>query len=302
MSTHRTRCKAISALLPAYLEHELSRDETALVREHLERCPVCRADAQRADRALGILRSVAPAPMPDVVRVGLHARIANLESPRLRVTHRLRYAGAAATAALAVACVAYLGFRPAHDARNEKGGIQRQALTAALTLPAPEPTVTGHPDPPAASREPARVSAPPISVNRVRRSSRVTPSSSERTGLPASFLDVTDQRGISARMLLAERERMEHGGGPGYEMPAPVLPSVLRDRRSGEWADRVRIGDTVTELHGTAERDASGRLRAIRVAAETLRAESAESLGATSARPAEEDPSDGAADSVGMER
>jgi hypothetical protein len=100
------------------------------------------------------------------------------------------------------------------------------------------------------------------------------------------MLDVPDQRGVTARMLLAKRAGQTNGAPAGANAggdrapnayaaiapgSSPRVPAGVRIGDDGtEWSDRIKIGDTVTELRGSTVRDPSGRIRSIRVSAETL--------------------------------
>ena len=66
------RCGDVSALVPGYLDGELSEEQAAPLRRHLLSCPDCRAAAQD----LTSLRRWFPAPEPAGVPAGFAARVA----------------------------------------------------------------------------------------------------------------------------------------------------------------------------------------------------------------------------------
>jgi hypothetical protein len=80
---------------------------------------------------------------------------------------------------------------------------------------------------------------------------------------------LTSARGADAEG--ARTASAERTGGLGA-LPAPVAPGQPGGSAPAEWSDRVRIGDAVTEVRGAAEWDDAGRLRNIRVSAETVAA------------------------------
>lgn len=49
-------CESIQSVLCAYLTRDLGAAQADLVREHLKKCPVCRADGADLRRTLGALR------------------------------------------------------------------------------------------------------------------------------------------------------------------------------------------------------------------------------------------------------
>jgi hypothetical protein len=46
------KCREIEALLSAYLENELSREEVAIVAEHLGECPICLAKKEKMEEII----------------------------------------------------------------------------------------------------------------------------------------------------------------------------------------------------------------------------------------------------------
>ncbi len=290
MRENRIRCRDVAGMLSAYLEHELPDDQAAAVRVHLDRCPVCRADAQRMSRALGALHSLRPSDMPDSVRAGLYARIAALERPQASPVRRLRYAGAVAVVLLAVTSAAYLanrsrrlGIGAPDDAgvRDATPQQTRVAAPAGVVMPAAptvaQPNGSGPMTASGVSEDDQPRQATRQGFDRLRAKPKRGQRVVHTAPTPDSILDVADKRGVTARMLLAagadsgaaDAPRSASGMSRGPAIPVPHLPRALDDITAGGWRDRVRIGDTVTELRGTADRDASGRLRSIHVSATT---------------------------------
>ena len=269
MSQDRVRCRYISGLLDAFLEHELPEAEAARVRNHLERCPVCRADAQKMTRALGALHELSPAAMPEAVRAGLHARIAMMDRRPAVPIRQLRFAGSAAALLLAISSAAYLATRPvADDTQKPLVETKREAVFMPERGPQPGQVHAAPDDGGGAARLPAvAAETTPAEIGGTRR--RSSRKNTTVPPVPESILDVADERGVTARMLINARAAHDHDALVRSAPSAMALPSALGEPHSGEWRDHVRIGDQVTELRGKAERDASGRLRAIRVSATT---------------------------------
>jgi hypothetical protein len=95
------RCPDARALLPAYIENELSPIEIRLVQGHLEICSACRSEETVFRSALGALQS-APKPAHGDLYAGLSARLDRLESKPTFRPRQLRWAGALACLVLAV--------------------------------------------------------------------------------------------------------------------------------------------------------------------------------------------------------
>ncbi|MBM3494396.1 MAG: zf-HC2 domain-containing protein [Armatimonadetes bacterium] len=307
MNVNEGRCLDIGSRLAAYIEQELSVAEARLVRAHLERCPVCRADAARMGRALEGLRRLQPVALPTDLRGQLFARIALSERPARPALGRLRWAGAAAALALAVVSTAVV-MRTGRDAGTRAAGPSAVRIETAKSR---EPIAAMDPVSamdPISAMDPSRerpVSGPPLGVTPqpigpgsapaqplAAQPDRRLASAGKPLGAPESMLDVADKRGVTARILLADRDRAKADRvaraywdgekADGVEprttglRPAGHAYNASMDGPSPGWNDRVRIGDTVTELRGEAEWDDSGRLRTMRVSAETLAASEAE--------------------------
>ncbi len=287
MNANRLLCRDVAGLLAEYLEHELPEIEATRVRAHLDRCPVCRADAQRMSRALGALHDLRRSEMPDSVRTGLYARIAAMERRRPAPVLRFRYAGAAAALLIAVSSAAFLAGR--RDADRQQA-VQRAGTGSRVVRAAASPIVSASADAVSTAYRSASPSAPAIGVSPIpkpsvtvknRRSSGSR--TMARTPVPDSILDVADKRGVTARMLLNARAGSVDESSRDVRQAAMALPAALGEPAGGEWRDRIRIGDSVTELRGMAQRDESGRLRAIRVSATTANSRQADTDDETAA-------------------
>jgi hypothetical protein len=95
-------CPDARALLPGYVEDELSPIEIRLVQGHLDICSACRREEIAYRSSLGALR-VAPKPTHGDLYAGLSAKLDRLESRRQPFRPRqLRWAGALAVLVLTV--------------------------------------------------------------------------------------------------------------------------------------------------------------------------------------------------------
>lgn len=95
------RCPDARALLPAYVENELSGMERARVQGHLDICSACRTEEATYRVALGAL-SAAPKPAHGDLYYGLAAKLDALERRPVFRPRQLRWAGALACLVLAV--------------------------------------------------------------------------------------------------------------------------------------------------------------------------------------------------------
>lgn len=274
------RCGDVRGRLDAYVEQELTADEAAGIRAHLDRCAVCRIEEARVRRALEPLRQPELKSMPASVAQGLYARLAAMPAPRQRRVGRLRLAGALASVLLLSVCFA-VAWRP--DASGPTNAPEYAGAPRATPSNAAMPDRDAKPDlepPPRIAEEAALAMVREVRsgpdpdqprapmVRRIGRKRPVNPAPE------VAFLDVADSRGITARELL---QRRSAPAAPDQAEGAERRPLFLRPGRVEETLnERVRIGDQVTELHGEAEWDASGRLMAMRVRAETSEAVSDE--------------------------
>jgi len=286
------RCREIRARLDAYVEHELSADAAAAVRAHLDGCPVCRTEETRIVRALLPLRAWTPGQAPSDLAAGLHARIAAMQAPHRRNVWRLQIAGAAASVLLVAVCIATglrhnsPGMSASDDApvgRALRSGTETTPRAAA-NIPAPGSSIAPSSElkalrAPGATLAPApgTVPTPATADARPPRTARTRP-----TPAPRSFLDVADSRGVTARALMSGVARRPEANPDASNVTQPLPATVVRrtapqppPRFEQTLNERVRVGDQVTELYGEAKWDESGRLRAIRVRAETADADGA---------------------------
>jgi hypothetical protein len=97
----RGRCPDARALLPAYVENELSAIELRLVQGHLDICSACRNEEASYRLALSAL-SAAPRPAHGDLYAGLSARLDNLERPASFRPRQLRWVATAACLLLVV--------------------------------------------------------------------------------------------------------------------------------------------------------------------------------------------------------
>lgn len=276
---HR-ECRAFQEIVDAYVEDELQGDAAAKASRHVETCERCRRDAEMLAAAMASLRSVDPGPSPERVRTGVFARVAELDrrtSPRPLLIRWGAAAAALALVAVGFSMVRHAALRPA-----EKRPVQvRTAVPRAATESGPSFKAQTVPEPAAMelAQSPVNVASAPQTQaktpphprsNRVRREAQP---SGTRTAvsMPDSFLDVADSRGITARDLLEARSELARALRP--------LPQVQetgpRAEAQGGWRqqtlnERVRVGDSVTELLGEAEWDATGRLKGMRIQAATV--------------------------------
>ncbi len=99
-STSR-KCRWVAERLPAYEAGELDADERRRVQEHLATCPLCRAELQRLQQAMGALRVAGEVEPPEgaieQVLFALNREPAPRVIARRRRLWRLASAGAAAT-------------------------------------------------------------------------------------------------------------------------------------------------------------------------------------------------------------
>ncbi len=278
------RCRQVQAVLDAYVEGELAACEALAVRAHLEGCGACRAEHKRMSRALAVLSAATPPAVPERVRRGVYARIVQQDARR---PWHLRLRPALASAA--VVGLVVVGFAMVRRTSD-------RVVVAANTPPTP--AARSHPSPvevleqPASGRvagdsrrQPAslRRSPPPV-TQALRTTSKPVVHGRRNVGqvspMPESFLDVADSRGITARDLIEARSglpailqspRPDAANPRVSSSPATLGATPVPSLRTEEMLnERVRVGDSVTELHGVALWDANGRLRAMRVRAETV--------------------------------
>lgn len=131
-------CRRASALIPAYLDGELSAAATARLDAHLERCARCQrrmADSRRAMAALAAARPDDDAPAPDVG--DLRARIA-VASGRAALRRAWLVAGVtAALGAAALTSALYLAHPPGRVVEIAVQGAQDRPIEVEPHQPTP---------------------------------------------------------------------------------------------------------------------------------------------------------------------
>jgi len=294
----KLRCKEVISRLDAFVEGELAEPEEQVVREHLAGCATCRRERDRIARAMGALHSVARPAVPEGVRRGLYARIAELEARRLRPAFLRPLAVGLAAVLLVAAGAAWVQFSPnSREDRERRSAVTRPVRPAlshtdpigprlAMVQPAPPPEPSG------AKQSSVEPNAKTVSGSAVRTPKRSTHyRKTAPAPIPESFLDVADSRGITARDLIEARSGMpitlqtpplplDGDGQPVVQhRPRAVRPPELRTAETLN--ERVRIGERVTELHGVAQWDENGRLRTMHVRAETVEDETAPGTAST---------------------
>ncbi len=111
-------CRDIEPLLSQHLDGACSRQEEALLAEHLGGCPSCTQLRQELARTKGLLRGLPAIPAPPGLARAVGARLRSATARREPLWHRLSgwlrppaaWRTATAVGLAAVALVAFLGF------------------------------------------------------------------------------------------------------------------------------------------------------------------------------------------------
>ena len=108
------KCDRVRKILPAYLDGEVDRQEAEAVRQHLEQCESCRAQAHLLDDTWETLDEAKPAARVRIPEDFTEKVMARLEADRLRVEaerrlRRRRRVGQAVMAAVGMAAGIVLG-------------------------------------------------------------------------------------------------------------------------------------------------------------------------------------------------
>lgn len=277
------RCSQVRSLLPRLAAGEVTQTQADACRIHLTACPACRAEADAAVRAHRALSAYRPAPPPP----GLDRRIAEAARVvRVRRWAPLRWAqagGLVAAAAAAAACVQFApGWRitttepvlspvqpPAVQGVRLRPALPQAAVRPPGADPAPGSAAPYEPDSGSAqSAAPVRAAARRTRTHRV-----VNP-------MPASFMDVRDASGRSARQIMAALRSsgpsVSTGAGMGSDgagsstawrpgrFAVPGRP--VYETRSSEGS--LQVGRRRVRTSAEAGWDAQWRLSVIRLAAE----------------------------------
>lgn len=263
-------CERVQEILDAYIEQELETHLQDAVRQHLDRCAACRQEAEQLAQGLSLLRSFPRRPAPEHVRDRVLSAISVMDRPRPMGWRLGRLAAGLAASVLAVICGALVWtFLPSRQDTPSVASLPKP-IAQSSNLPRPDappvpvdkPPTTVMPSVQVASREavaePARRRVPSAPT---RQSTSPTP-----PAMPESFLDVADSRGVTARDLMYGQSQTLAGAREVGVYSQVAAPGVAQETLN----ERVRIGERVTELQGFAEWDETGRLRAMRIRAETV--------------------------------
>lgn len=263
-------CERVQEILDAYIEQELEAQLQEAVGQHLDRCSACRQEAEQLTQGLILLRSVPRKPAPDHVRERVLSAVSMMDSRRPVGWQLGRLAAGLAASALAVVCGAFLWTHlPSQRETTSVANLPRP-ISPSSNLPRRDAPPVRVDNPPTTVLPPVQVTSREAVSEPARRRVEATPTrqSTRPTPppMPESFLDVADSRGVTARDLMYGQSRAlpdaPHMGG--YSQVA--APGAAQETLN----ERVRIGERVTELQGFAEWDEKGRLRALRIRAETV--------------------------------
>jgi hypothetical protein len=222
------RCPDARALLPEYVEGELSSAETARVAGHLQLCGGCRAEEARFRQAMGLLSAPRSLPEHGDLYAGFAAKLDRHEN-RFRLRPRqLRWAGSLACLLLVVgvsASVVQMGWLRGPDKPRIDVGIAPPAplphpdvvkgeknhlngiVPKSMDKGDPSEVVTPEPDVPEITipKDELTVPSPDPVIAREERPERRGSRGVEGSDGPPSFTAVRDKHGRTASDLFRER-------------------------------------------------------------------------------------------------
>jgi hypothetical protein len=306
------RCADVSALLPGYVEGELSAAENRRVAGHLEICAACRREETEYRQAMGLLRAPRETARPGDLYAGFAAKLAKHETTSARRQLQLRWAGMAACLLLIAGAGASRLLLNGQGLEKVRAIIPDKKIAAATSpdrtnrAPGQEKVIVKNiptPDNIDVKDRTDDMFAPPFVS--------AAPSRSALSGGPNTNSDYPVRRQPHAThhntvkpaqiaLRSAGNEAIDrstpHGvPGPGVAdggmtdrmseaMPAGTVDEKLDTAALGKIAiparkpvcivqdmnERVRVGDTVTNIKADSGWDANGRLALIRIKAETI--------------------------------
>ena len=271
----RTRCSDARALLPEYVEGELGAVDHERVAGHLQMCPECRQEERQFHKALaplaGAPRVMAPA---DLYR-GFAAKL----DERERIWHRravtFRLAGAAACLLVVIGVGAAPLIQRIMSWVEQPVDIPQKNSSVAARPNANAPQIRVTQKPPVYREPDARESkivepAPSEQAPTPLRTYRTD--RTDKSEIPRSFLDVAEQRGVTARQQFTEKaagpEAVHYGRKPQAYVKAENGLSIVVSRGTDfipERDERIQVGDNVTTIKTGYKLDEGGKRRVVKV-------------------------------------
>jgi len=228
------RCPDTLALLPAYVEDELSASEKARVSGHLNICASCRREEAQYRQVFGVLKAPREMPTHGDLYAAFSAKVEKHENRGMLRMRQLRWAASLGCLLLVVGVGASVAkqhfFTPKPEAvavnsrennpapvkpnpqlvkktidNNDKNPEYPKQPEPEPVLPTPDVAVSGDPSPVDTNISSEIRPVPPRSSNRRHHSTRMAIAG---TG-GDSFLDVKAQNGSTARELLNSRKNTQ---------------------------------------------------------------------------------------------
>jgi len=252
------RCPDALALLPAYVEGELTGRDMARIKGHLEICGACRLEEAAFRTALGAFAGLECVESPPDLYYGFAAKLDASMAHSRRQMKRFKFASAALCLLLVVGVSASPLVRLILPRKAEITVVTPKPPQQVVVVPPRVESATEHSSAPHAA--PAVPTEEPLTRPVERRLE--TPISSDPPRRVASksrrykvarrtegFLDVRDSFGNSVNVLRANRT-----GSAGMHAQAVHPAGFVSDRD-----ERVQIGEKVTEIHTAYRMDEEGR-------------------------------------------
>jgi hypothetical protein len=292
-----SRCPDARALLPAYVEGELSSVEQCGVASHLELCAACRAEEAQYRGALGMLSAPQEPLRPNDLYAGFAAKLERYERKTLVRQRQLRWAGSFACLLLVVTASASwmagqkslpVGAPPAPSAISGSGDVPPVDVNSAKSVSTPKVVVRPEKpekrfvDVPNAQSDPFVI--PDDGGAAVAEESRPAPRRHRplmprrsNTLTARNFLEVTPKQGPDAvTQLEAAKQGAGTAGDGGTKQPQPVngtlvtagdhhpnVPGMTYYEKEAD--QRLRVGGTVTRVSRARGYNSQGDLVLVKV-------------------------------------
>ena len=281
------RCPDAQALLPAFVEGELSANERLRVEGHLNICASCRKEEGEFRRALGILKNAPRQESPGDLYYGFVAKLEASERRSRTLRGRLRYAGAAACLLLVVG-VSASPLIQSLTRKEVKHLEQPVANKVAINPPSSEPfkaapatiptepgNITKRLDQPPEQKDEQKA-AGDNSSDTIRKSGGEAPApkhkSKQRKIDDTDFWHIQPEQGLSVADVMTARDKSANQRGPDStgETMTPK-DHELRARNAGEMAytpdryERVQVGGMETTIKTGYRLDDEGRKKSIHI-------------------------------------
>ncbi|MCX6361091.1 MAG: zf-HC2 domain-containing protein [Armatimonadetes bacterium] len=278
------RCSQVRSLLPQLAAGEVTPTQADACRIHMAACAACRTESDAAVQAHRVLSAYRPAPPPP----GLDRRICHAaRATRARRWSPLRWAHAGGVLAAAAAVAACVQYSPVfRGGRTE--AVAPVAPQSRPIVASPTKARVGRPQEPVldaiapAAPETSVVKASEASARSVRYGSPIRRRRARRAvqPTPASFMDVRDASGVSARQIMARLREPSlaagvnanaapdrSAGAAGLRPGRNAVPGhPVYETQSSEGS--VQVGRRRVRTSAEAGWDAQGRLSVIRLGAE----------------------------------